>query len=70
MSENGFYGFLTALLVGAVLGLARHVDWPTIPPVGVTALLFVALAAIGAGLVAIHWAAERELSLPVAHPIC
>lgn len=67
MSDNGFYGFLWALLTVAVLALARRVDFP---PAAVVALVWVGVAAVAVALVALRWAAERELAQPVAHPIC
>lgn len=70
MSDNGFYGFLTALLAGVLAALADRVPWAAVPGVALLALVGLALAAVVAGLAAIHWAAERELAQPLAHPIC
>lgn len=69
MTDNGFYGFLLACLTGAVLALARRVEWATLPGVAFLALVLLALAAVVVGLVALHWAADRELAQPLVHPL-
>lgn len=70
MSDTGFFGFLAALLFGALLAFAPRVDWSAVPPVGVMLFLAVALALVAVALVALRWAADRSLARPLAHPIC
>lgn len=70
MTDNGFYGALTGILTLALLVLAGRVDWATLPTVAVLTLVWVAIGAVAVGLVVLHWAADRELAQPLAHPVC
>ena len=70
MGDTGFYGLLTTILLGALLGMAGHVDWASVPPVGVMLFLALALVGLGFALLAISWAADWSLARPLAHPIC
>ena len=70
MTDTGFYGLLTAILLGFVAAMAGHVQWASVPPVGWMLFLGLALVGLGFALLAISWAADSSLARPLAHPIC